>query len=84
MPWDNKVNGAHGTATPLGAVKENKCRDFRIGVVDKRGEHWIQGEACSDANGTLLTQVRPAGPGLSASLTLTPSVRFWRCWRKPR
>ena len=61
MPWDNKITGTHGTATPLGAVKANKCRDFRIGVVDKQGEHWIQGEACSDANGTTLSQVRVLG-----------------------
>lgn len=61
IPWDNKATGARGTATPLGAVKENKCRDFRIGVVDAKGEHWIQGEACSDANGTTLSQVRLLG-----------------------
>ncbi len=61
IPWDNKASGAHGTATPLGAVKDNKCRDFRIGVVDKLGEHWIQGEACTDAGGTILSQVRLLG-----------------------
>ncbi len=61
QPWDNKQTGAHGSATPLGAVKENKCRDFRIGVVDKTGEHWVQGEACSKAEGTILSQVRLLG-----------------------
>ncbi len=61
IPWDNKVSGAHGTATPLGDMKDNKCRDFRIGVVDKKGEHWVQGEACTGANGTILSQVRLLG-----------------------
>ncbi|BAF87196.1 hypothetical protein AZC_1198 [Azorhizobium caulinodans ORS 571] len=62
MPWENKATGAHGTATPVGALKDNKCRDFRIGIVDHRGEHWVQGEACRDTRGiTLLNQVRILG-----------------------
>ncbi|MDE1566897.1 RT0821/Lpp0805 family surface protein [Aquabacter sp. P-9] len=62
MPWDNPATGARGTATPLGAVKDNGCRDFRIGLVDTTGEHWIQGEACKDGKGeTSLSQVRVLG-----------------------
>ncbi|WP_198019017.1 RT0821/Lpp0805 family surface protein [Azorhizobium doebereinerae] len=62
IPWENKATGAHGTATPLGAPKDNKCRDFRIGVVDKGGEHWVQGEACRDGKGLVtLGQVRLLG-----------------------
>ncbi|MGU3494107.1 RT0821/Lpp0805 family surface protein [Xanthobacteraceae bacterium A53D] len=62
MPWENKATGARGTATPLGGPKENKCRDFRIGVVDAKGEHWAQGEACRDDKGVVtLNQVRLLG-----------------------
>lgn len=62
MPWDNPSTGARGTATPLGAVKDNGCRDFRIGIVDTTGEHWVQGEACKDGKGeTSLSQVRVLG-----------------------
>lgn len=62
MPWDNPSTGARGTATPLGGVKDNGCRDFRIGIVDTTGEHWVQGEACKDGKGeTSLSQVRVLG-----------------------
>ncbi|MFG1463519.1 RT0821/Lpp0805 family surface protein [Xanthobacter sp. DSM 24535] len=61
MPWQNTVTGARGTSTPLGTVKDNGCRDFRIGVVDTSGEHWVQGEACRDGKGTTLSQVRVLG-----------------------
>ncbi|HQS07366.1 MAG: hypothetical protein B7Y12_11950 [Rhizobiales bacterium 24-66-13] len=61
MPWQNTITGARGTSTPLGALKDNGCRDFRIGVVDSTGEHWVQGEACRDGKATTLSQVRVLG-----------------------
>ncbi|WP_188583486.1 RT0821/Lpp0805 family surface protein [Azorhizobium oxalatiphilum] len=62
IPWENRETGARGTATPVGGLKDNKCRDFRIGVVDAKGEHWAQGEACRDGKGgTTLSGVRLLG-----------------------
>ncbi len=62
IPWDNAKTGARGTATPLGTAAADGCRDFRIGVVDTRGEHWVQGSACRDAKGAVsLSQVRVLG-----------------------
>ena len=62
IPWDNPLTGARGTSTPLGALKDNGCRDFRIGIVDTKGEQWVQGEACERSRGAIdLAQVRVLG-----------------------
>ncbi|MEP9378897.1 RT0821/Lpp0805 family surface protein [Aquabacter sp. CN5-332] len=62
IPWDNPKTGARGTATPIGASDADGCRDFRIGVVDGTGEHWVQGSACRDTKGAVsLSQVRVLG-----------------------
>lgn len=62
IPWDNPKTGARGTATPIGTTDAAGCREFRIGLVDGTGEHWVQGAACRDAKGALaLSQVRVLG-----------------------
>lgn len=62
IPWDNPRTGARGTATPLGTTGGDGCRDFRIGLVDTTGEHWVQGSACKDGKGAVtLNQVRLLG-----------------------
>lgn len=62
IPWDNPRTGARGTATPIGGTGSDGCREFRIGLVDTSGEHWVQGSACKDGKGAVtLNQVRVLG-----------------------
>lgn len=58
VPWENKATGASGTSTPLMAAKGDGCRDFRISIVDRSGDRWVQGQACRAKSGTVLQQVR--------------------------
>lgn len=62
IPWENRDSGVHGTATPIGAARNDGCRDFMISLVDgKVADRWVQGEACKSRSGLVLHQVRVLG-----------------------
>ena len=49
MPWENPMNGARGTVTPIAAAYERDgfaCRNFLASHVRQGRESWFEGTAC--------------------------------------
>ena len=49
MPWENPMNGARGTVTPIAAAYERDgftCRNFLASHVRQGRENWFEGTAC--------------------------------------
>jgi surface antigen len=49
IPWENPMNGARGTVTPIAAGYERDgfaCRNFLASHVREGRENWFEGRAC--------------------------------------
>lgn len=49
IPWENPLNGARGTVTPIAAAYERDgfaCRNFLASNVRQGRESWFEGTAC--------------------------------------
>lgn len=49
IPWENPMNGARGTVTPIAAAYERDgfaCRNFLASHVRGSRESWFEGTAC--------------------------------------
>jgi surface antigen len=49
IPWENPINGARGTVTPIAAAYERDgfaCRNFLASHVRQSRESWFEGTAC--------------------------------------
>ncbi len=59
IAWQNMETGARGTATPIGAERSGKCRDFMIAIlVEQMPDRWVRGEVCRKAGQVEFSQVR--------------------------
>jgi surface antigen len=54
IPWENPVNGARGTVTPIAAAYDRggiACRNFIASHVRQGRENWFEGTACRSQRG---------------------------------